>query len=84
MDWAATHGYIVFTHDLDFGAFLAATGATGPSVIQLRDQDVFPDQLGATLVKVLHEQQDALLAGALLIVDAQRARLRILPLRGER
>jgi predicted nuclease of predicted toxin-antitoxin system len=25
MNWALTNGYIVFTHDLDFGAILAAT-----------------------------------------------------------
>lgn len=33
MEWAAGHEHIVFTHDLDFGAMLAATGAVGPSVI---------------------------------------------------
>jgi predicted nuclease of predicted toxin-antitoxin system len=27
MNWALTNGYIVFTHDLDFGAILAATQA---------------------------------------------------------
>lgn len=36
MDWARGRGYIVFTHDLDFGSILASTGATGPSVIQVR------------------------------------------------
>ena len=83
MAWAADRGHIVFTHDLDFGAVLAATGATGPSVIQVRAQDVMPDQLGPVVVKVLREQQEALRSGALLIVDPQRARLRILPLHEE-
>lgn len=32
MAWARTHGYIVFTHDLDFGTLLATTEAEGPSV----------------------------------------------------
>jgi predicted nuclease of predicted toxin-antitoxin system len=80
MAWAADNGYLIFTHDLDFGAMLAATGAHGPSVVQVRAQDVLPDQLGPTVVKVICEQREALLAGALLIVDTQRARLRILPL----
>jgi predicted nuclease of predicted toxin-antitoxin system len=32
----ATHDkYIVFTHDLDFSAMLAATQANGPSIIQV-------------------------------------------------
>ncbi len=37
MQWALENGFIVFfTHDLDFGALLAATRANGPSVIQIR------------------------------------------------
>jgi predicted nuclease of predicted toxin-antitoxin system len=30
--WAADHGCIVFTNDLDFTAILAASGAVAPSV----------------------------------------------------
>ena len=26
MTWARVHGYVVFTHDLDFGALLAVSG----------------------------------------------------------
>lgn len=81
MTWAAKRGFIVFTHDLDFGAMLAATHATAPSVIQARTQDVLPDRLGPLMVKVLHQHRQILLDGALVIVDEQRARLRILPLR---
>jgi predicted nuclease of predicted toxin-antitoxin system len=36
MNYAAVNGYTVFTHDLDFGAMLAKTGAKKPSVIQIR------------------------------------------------
>jgi len=32
MEWAATNSHVVFTHDLDFGASLALTRATSPSV----------------------------------------------------
>lgn len=78
---AAEHGQVVFTHDLDFGAALAATAASGPSVIQVRTQDVLPDRLGPLVVRVIREHRQALLDGALLIVDEQRARVRILPLR---
>ena len=28
MAWGRTEGYVVFTHDLDFGALLAGTGPT--------------------------------------------------------
>jgi predicted nuclease of predicted toxin-antitoxin system len=36
--WARAHGAIVFTHDLDFGAMLAATKANAPSVIHVCKQ----------------------------------------------
>ncbi len=45
MTWAREHGYVVVTHDLDFAALLAATRAVGPSVIQMRAQDVLPGSL---------------------------------------
>lgn len=45
MVWAIEHQWIVLTHDLDFGAMLAATRATGPSVVQVRTQDVRPQSL---------------------------------------
>jgi len=35
-EWARSNGYIAFTHDLDFGAILAATQASAPSVLQIR------------------------------------------------
>lgn len=34
MDWAATHEYVVFTHDLDFASMLALSRVAGPSVLQ--------------------------------------------------
>jgi len=45
MDWAKANGYTVFTHDLDFGSLLAATQAKGPSVVQVRTQEVLPSHL---------------------------------------
>ena len=39
MAWARENGYVVFTHDLDFGTLLALTRGTGPSVIQVRTDD---------------------------------------------
>ena len=73
------NGYIVFTHDLDFGVLLALTQAESPSVIQVRTQDVFPEVLGKRLVKVLQEHQSVLEKGALLTVDEGKARVRVLP-----
>jgi predicted nuclease of predicted toxin-antitoxin system len=79
MSWARDNGYIVFTHDLDFGILLALTQAESPSVIQVRTQDVFPEVLGDRLVRVLREHQSRLEQGALLTVDEGKARIRVLP-----
>ena len=53
MEWARTNGYVIFTHDLDLGALLAAVEAKGPSVIQVRTQDVLPSQLGETVLQAV-------------------------------
>jgi predicted nuclease of predicted toxin-antitoxin system len=81
MNWAGANGYVVFTHDLDFGALLAATQALGPSVIQARTQDVMPDAIGSLVIRVLRDCAEALNEGALVVIQEGRSRVRILPLR---
>lgn len=78
--WARMHEHIVFTHDLDFGAILAATKAEGPSVVQLRMQDISPELSAKILMRVLSQFQEALTSGALISLDPRGARARLLPL----
>ena len=80
MDWARERGYIVFTHDLDFSTLLALTRDTGPSVLQVRTQDVLPDAIGLNVVKVLRDHEEVLNAGAIVTIDETTSRLRILPI----
>ncbi len=80
MDYAKRRGYVVFTHDLDFGAILAATGAEAPSVVQVRTQDVAPAALGEAIVSLLDRCQDQIERGALICVDSSGERVRILPI----
>jgi len=80
MQWAFHDQRVVLTHDLDYGAMLAATQATGPSVVQVRTQDVRPQKLAALLIPVLQQYLNELDAGALLIVDEAKLRVRLLPL----
>jgi predicted nuclease of predicted toxin-antitoxin system len=80
MDWAREHDYMVFTRDLDFGAVLAVTRALGPSVIQVRTQDVMPKHLDPLLASMLRQHQPVLEKGALIIVDEAKSRVRLLPL----
>ncbi len=81
MAWSKEHGSVVFTHDLDFGALLALTQAEGPSVIQVRTQDVTPGAIGRLVLDALTRFQPELEAGALIVLDEARCRVRILPLR---
>ena len=80
MAYAAEHGCVVLTHDLDFGAILAATAGEKPSVVQLRADDVRPEVVGAQLVSALRQVAREIEDGALLTVDTARSRLRLLPL----
>jgi predicted nuclease of predicted toxin-antitoxin system len=79
MAWARANGYVVFTHDLDFGALLATTHAQGPSVIQIRTQDILPASLGNKLISILSQYEKELERGALITVDESKSRVRVLP-----
>jgi predicted nuclease of predicted toxin-antitoxin system len=81
MAWARGRGFVVITHDLDFSAILASTEARGPSVIQVRTQDVLPDAIGPDIVRVLRDQRAALDQGAIVSVDELMSRIRVLPIR---
>jgi len=81
--WALGHDHVVFTHDLDFGAILAATNADSPSVVQIRTQDITPKAWAATLSAVLAKEGERLAEGALLSLDEHGPRLRVLPIRRE-
>lgn len=84
MDWAHKHGFVVFTNDLDFGRLLAFSHATHPSVIQFRAPDIRPTALGAWVLHALKEHQARLEGasgeGALITIETERLRMRILPL----
>lgn len=79
MAFAKANGFVVLTHDLDFGAILAASRATKPSVVQIRAHDISPDAIGIRLVKALHQATSELQQGALLTIDTDRNRIRMLP-----
>ena len=80
MAYARTHDFVVLTHDLDFGAILAATHGEKPSVVQIRADDVSPEVIGRQVLDALRQMAAELEAGALLTVDPSRTRLRVLPL----
>ncbi len=81
MIYAKENNYVVLTHDLDFSAILAATHGEKPSVVQIRSDDVNPDVIGRQTIIALRQMESELAEGALLTIDQNRTRLRVLPLR---
>jgi predicted nuclease of predicted toxin-antitoxin system len=81
MDWARANGFVLFTHDLDFGALLAASTADGPSVIQIRTSDITPEAQATLLLEALTRFSEQLASGALVSLDEARGRVRILPIK---
>jgi predicted nuclease of predicted toxin-antitoxin system len=80
MAYARANEYIVFTHDLDFGAILAATNANCPSVIQIRTQNVTPEGLVLMVISAINQFKKHLEKGAIITIDQKKSRARILPL----
>lgn len=83
--YASAHDYVVLTNDLDFSAILAGTDGEDPSVVQIRAEDISPDAICRQVISALRQISVELDEGALLTLDPNRTRLRVLPLhRGQR
>lgn len=80
LEWAKANGFVIFTHDLDFGSLLAANKISCPSVIQIRTQDVCPENLSITIISTLKKFEDHINSGALITIDENKSRIRILPI----
>ena len=68
----------VFTHDLDFGALPASRKTKGPSVVQIRTQDVLPSAAGPIILIALQSAGMHLETGALVTIGLHRHRVRLL------
>ena len=80
MTFAREQDYVLLTHDLDFGAILAATRGQKPSVVQLRSENLSIEVIGRLVIDALHEVATDLDNGALVTIDPGRTRVRVLPL----
>jgi len=81
--WCGGHGHVLFTHDLDFGAILAASRGSGPSVVQLRGASVAPEAMLPRVAGALRQLESELARGALVTIEPDQHRVRLLPLRDE-
>jgi predicted nuclease of predicted toxin-antitoxin system len=80
MAWARANARVVFTHDLDFGTLLAVTHANGPSVLQVRGQNIMPEHMSTLVIAALKQYEPDLLAGAVVVVEERKSRVRVLRL----
>lgn len=79
--YARNNNYVVFTHDLDFGDILAATGTKSPSVIQIRTQNISPEALNTLVLNAINQFEDHIKKGALITISLAKSRARILPIK---
>jgi predicted nuclease of predicted toxin-antitoxin system len=82
MDLASTEARVVVSADTDFGELLARTNAASASALLLRRQDHRrAAQVAGVLVLNLPMIAEDLEAGAIVVLDDDRIRVRRLPLR---
>ena len=79
LELARAEGQAVITQDLDYSALLAIGGHTNPSVVSVRLYNNRPERLAAVLEKVLPAIEADLQAGAIVVVEEARIRVRFLP-----
>src|SRR6516165_965960 len=78
MQWAHRHDHVILTNDLDFSHLLATTQSTGPIVVQIRSGLLTPEAIGTIVLRALKAAEKELRDGALLTIDTNQARARIL------
>ncbi len=80
VQWARDNSHIILTHDLDFGTILAQTHASRPSVVIIRADDPNSATVQNRVLHTIQQHATEFSTGALVIVDVQRSRVRLLPI----
>jgi predicted nuclease of predicted toxin-antitoxin system len=80
MAYAKANNYAVLTYDLDFSAILAINRYQKPSVVQIRTGDISPAVTARLVLNALSVAAAEIEKGALITIDLNKTRMRILPL----
>lgn len=79
LEEARKRNAVVISHDQDFTAILATTGASSPSLINIRVSFVEVDRLTKTLLSVIGQVGPELSQGVIVTIDDRGARIHRLP-----
>jgi len=80
IEYAVNNNYVILTCDLDFSTILSSSRNQKPSVIQLRTQAIDVERVASMVANATMQNIEALLNGAIVTIDARKARIRLLPL----
>ena len=80
MAYARDNDLVVLTYDLDFSTILSTTQELKPSVVQIRISLMNADRAVDLIASAIRQNTVELGKGAILSIDLNRARLRLLPL----
>ncbi|MBV1696004.1 MAG: DUF5615 family PIN-like protein [Hyphomicrobiales bacterium] len=80
IEYARLHDQCLLTQDLDFGAILAHTNWQRPSLVQIRAGDLSPQAIGEIVIRALRQCRAEIGDGALMTIEPERVRVRVLPL----
>jgi predicted nuclease of predicted toxin-antitoxin system len=83
LNYARDHNQVVITNDLDFSELLAIYGFESPSVINLRLENMSPDNVTQRVIDIVSQLEDELRLGIVVSVDDISARFRNLPIKRE-
>ncbi len=79
VEYCLEHEYIIITHDLDYGRIVSLSGNKRPSVLTFRLEKVTVDELFSLIVDNQIKITHYLSIGALVTIDAENLRFRLLP-----
>jgi len=71
---------IIVTHDSDFHAHLAVTGAQFPSTIRVRIEGLRGNELASLLIESWSHIEQQVMDGAMITITAKNIRVRKLPI----
>ncbi len=80
IDFAKAEGRVIVSLDSDFHVLLALTGAKRPSVVRIRLEGLQADDVASIIRNVLERCSDDLDSGCVVSVQADRMRIRKLPI----